>query len=127
MSINQKKYGGINMTKEKKLELINSDLEEFYVPYTRTDADIYKVYARSMEHAIQKFNFMMADGKSSLKPYRRVSLIEKSANTAYDKNEVLDVPKIFSRQIDFYDTWDREIIHPQSIKEVDQSRRNNEK
>ena len=115
------------MKKEKNLKLINSDLEEFYVPYTRTDADIYKVYARSMEHAIQKFNFMMADGKSSLQPCRRVSLIEKSANTAYDKNEVLDVPKIFSRQIDFYDAWDREIIHHHSIKEVDQSRGNNEK
>ena len=106
------------MKKEKKLELINSDLEVFYVPYTRTDADIYKVYARSMEHAIQKFNFMMADGKSSLKPCRRVSLIEKSANTAYDKNELLDVPKIFSRQIDYYDTWDREIIQHHSLKEV---------
>ena len=102
---------------EKKLELINSDLEVFYVPYTRTDADIYKVYARSMEHAIQKFNFMMADGKSSLQPCR-VSLIEKSANTAYNKNELLDVPKIFSRQIDYYDTWDREIIQHHSLKEV---------
>jgi len=103
---------------EKKLELINSDLEVFYVPYTRTDADIYKVYARSMEHAIQKFNFMMADGKSSLQPCRRVSLIEKIANTAYNKNELLDVPKIFSRQIDYYDTWDREIIQHHSLKEV---------
>jgi hypothetical protein len=106
------------MKKQKKLELINADLEVFYVPYTRTDADIYKVHARSMEHAIQKFNFMMADGKSSPKPCRRVSLIEKSANTAYDKNELLDVPKIFSRQIDYYDTWDREIIQHHSLKEV---------
>ena len=106
------------MKKEKKLELINSDLEEFYVPYTRTDADIYKVYARSMEHAIQKFNFMMADGKSSLQLCRRVSLIEKSANTAYDKNELLDVPKIFSRQIDYCDTWDREFVQHHNLKEV---------
>jgi len=106
------------MKREKKLELINTELEEFYVPYTRTDADIYKVYARSMEHAIQKFNFMMADGKSSLQPCRRVSLIEKSANTAYDKNELLDVIKIFNRQIDYYDTWDREITQQQSLKEV---------
>ena len=106
------------MTKEKKLELINTELEEFYVPYTRTDSDIYKVYAKSMEHAIQKFNFMMADSKLSPKPCRRVSLIEKSANTAYDKNEVLDVPKIFSRQIDYYDTWDREIIQHHSLEEV---------
>ena len=106
------------MKKQKKLELINADLEVFYVPYTRTDADIYKVHARSMEHAIQKFNFMMADGKASPKPCRRVSLIEKSANTAYDKNELLDVPKIFSRQIDYYDTWDREIIQHHSLKEV---------
>jgi len=103
---------------KKKLELINTDLEVFYVPYTRTDADIYKVHARSMEHAIQKFNFMMADGKSSLQPCRRVSLIEKSANTAYDKNELLDVIKIFNRQIDYYDTWDREITQQQSLKEV---------
>ena len=103
---------------KKKLELINTDLDVFYVPYTRTDADIYKVHARSMEHAIQKFNFMMADGKSSLKTCRRVSLIEKSANTAYDKNEVLDVIKIFNRQIDYYDTWDREITQQQSLKEV---------
>jgi len=103
---------------KEKLELIHSDLKVFYVPYTRTDADIYKVHARSMEHAIQKFNFMMADGKSSLQPCRRVSLIEKSANTAYDKNELLDVPKIFSRQIDYYDTWDREIIQHHSLKEV---------
>ena len=101
---------------KKKLELINTDLEVFYVPYQRTDADIYKVYARSIEHAIQKFNFMMADGKSSLQPCRRVSLIEKSANTAYDKNELLDVPKIFSRQIDYYDTWDREIVDHSKIK-----------
>ena len=106
------------MKNKEKLELIHSDLKVFYVPYTRTDADIYKVHARSMEHAIQKFNFMMADGKSSLQPCRRVSLIEKSANTAYDKNELLDVPKIFSRQIDYYDTWDREITHQQSLKEV---------
>ena len=104
------------MKKEKKLELINTELEEFYVPYTRTDADIYKVYARSMEHAIQKFNFIMADGKSSLQPCRRVSLMEKSAYTAYDKNELLDVPKIFSRQIDYYDTWDREIVDHSKIK-----------
>lgn len=103
---------------KKKLELINTDLKIFYVPYQRTDADIYKVYARSMEHAIQKFNFMMSDGKSLLQPCRRVSLIEKSANTAYDKNELLDVPKIFSRQIDYYDTWDREIIQHNSLKEV---------
>ena len=103
---------------KKKLELINTDLEVFYVPYTRTDADIYKVHARSMEHAIQKFNFMMADGKSSLQPCRRVSLIEKSANTAYDKNELLDAIKIFNRQIDYYDTWDREITQQQSLKEV---------
>ena len=103
---------------KEKLELIHSDLKVFYVPYTRTDADIYKVYARSMEHAIQKFNFMMADGKSSLQPCRRVSLIEKSANTAYDKNELLDVIKIFNRQIDYYDTWDREITQQQSLKEV---------
>ena len=103
---------------KKKLELINTDLEVFYVPYTRTDADIYKVHARSMEHAIQKFNFMMADGKSSLQPCRRVSLIEKSANTAYDKNELLDVIKIFNRQIDYYDTWDREIIQHHSLTEV---------
>ena len=106
------------MKKQKKLELINADLEVFYVPYTRTDADIYKVHARSMEHAIQKFNFMMADGKSSLKPCRRVSLIEKSANTAYNQNELLDVIKIFNRQIDYYDTWDREIIQHHSLKEV---------
>ena len=106
------------MKKDKKLELINTDLEVFYVPYTRTDADIYKVHARSIVHAIQKFNFMMADDKSSLHPCRRVSLIEKSANTAYNKNEVLDVVKIFSRQIDYYDTWDREIIQHQSLKEV---------
>ena len=106
------------MIKEKNLKLINSDLEEFYVPYTRTDADIYKVYARSMEHAIQKFNFMMADGKSSLKPCRRVSLIEKSANTAYNQDELLDVIKIFNRQIDYYDTWDREIIQHHSLEEV---------
>jgi hypothetical protein len=106
------------MKKQKKLELINADLEVFYVPYTRTDADIYKVHARSMEHAIQKFNFMMADGKSSPKPCRRVSLIEKSANTAYDKNELLDVIKIFNRQIDYYDTWDREIVQHHSLKEV---------
>ena len=106
------------MKKQKKLELINADLEVFYVPYTRTDADIYKVHARSMEHAIQKFNFMMADGKSSPKPCRRVSLIEKSANTAYNKNELLDVIKIFNRQIDYYDTWDREIIQHHSLKEV---------
>ena len=33
------------MKKQKKLELINADLEVFYVPYTRTDADIYKVHA----------------------------------------------------------------------------------
>ena len=104
------------MTKEKKLELINTDLDVFYVPYTRTDADIYKVHARSIEHAIQKFNFMMADDKSSLHPCRRVSLIEKSANTAYNKNEVLDVVKIFSRQIDFYDAWDREITEKPNIK-----------
>ena len=44
---------------KKKLELINTDLEVFYVPYQRTDADIYKVYARSMEHAIQKFIFVV--------------------------------------------------------------------
>ena len=106
------------MKKQKKLELINADLEVFYVPYTRTDADIYKVHARSMEHAIQKFNFMMADGKSSPKPCRRVSLIEKSANTAYNKNELLDVIKIFNRQIDYYDIWDREIIQHHSLKEV---------
>ena len=106
------------MKKQKKLELINADLEVFYVPYTRTDADIYKVHARSMEHAIQKFNFMMADGKSSPKPCRRVSLIEKSANTAYNKNELLDVIKIFNRQIDYYDTWDREIIDHSKIKLV---------
>jgi hypothetical protein len=106
------------MKKQKKLELINADLEVFYVPYTRTDADIYKVHARSMEHAIQKFNFMMADGKSSPKPCRRVSLIEKSANTAYNKNELLDVIKIFNRQIDYYDTWDREIVQHHSLKEV---------
>ena len=106
------------MKKEKKLELINTKLDEFYVPYQRTDADIYKVYARSMEHAIQKFNFMMADGKSSLQPCRRVSLIEKSANTAYDKNELLDVIKIFNRQIDYYDTCDREIIQQHSLEEV---------
>ena len=106
------------MKKQKKLELINADLEVFYVPYTRTDADIYKVYARSMEHAIQKFNFMMADGKSSLQPCRRVSLIEKSANTAYNQDELLDVIKIFNRQIDYYDTWDREIIQHHSLKEV---------
>lgn len=104
------------MKKQKKLELINADLEVFYVPYTRTDVDIYKVHARSMEHAIQKFNFMMADGKSSPKPCRRVSLIEKSANTAYNKNELLDVIKIFNRQIDYYDTWDREIIQHHSLK-----------
>lgn len=106
------------MKNKEKLEIISTELDEFYVPYTRTDADIYKVYARSMEHAIQKFNFIMADGKSSLQPCRRVSLIEKSANTAYDKNELLDVPKIFSRQIDYYDTWDREIIQHHSLKEV---------
>ena len=106
------------MKNKEKLELINTELDEFYVPYTRTDADIYKVYARSMEHAIQKFNFMMADGKSSLQPSRRVSLIEKSANTAYDKNELLDVPKIFSRQIDYYDTWDREFVQHHNLKEV---------
>ena len=106
------------MKKEKKLELINTELDEFYVPYTRTDADIYKVYARSIEHAIQKFNFMMADGKSSLKPCRRVSLIEKSANTAYNQNELLDVIKIFNRQIDYYDTCDREIIQQHSLEEV---------
>ena len=103
---------------KKKLELINTDLEVFYVPYQRTDADIYKVYARSIEHAIQKFNFMMADGKSSLQPCRRVSLIEKSANTAYNQDELLDVIKIFNRQIDYYDTWDREIIQHNSLKEV---------
>ena len=106
------------MKKQKKLELINADLEVFYVPYTRTDADIYKVHARSMEHAIQKFNFMMADGKASPKPCRRVSLIEKGANTAYNKNELLDVIKIFNRQIDYYDTWDREIVQHHSLKEV---------
>jgi hypothetical protein len=106
------------MKNKEKLEIISTELDEFYVPYTRTDADIYKVYARSMEHAIQKFNFMMADGKSSLHPCRRVSLIEKRANTAYDKNELLDVKKIFSRQIDFYDAWDREIIQHHSLKEV---------
>ena len=108
------------MKNKEKLEIISTELDEFYVPYTRTDADIYKVYARSMEHAIQKFNFMMADGKSSLQPCRRVSLIEKSANTAYDKNELLDVPKIFSRQIDYYDTWDREIIDHSKIKLVNE-------
>jgi hypothetical protein len=54
-------------------------------------------------------------------------LIEKSANTAYQKNEVLDVIKIFNRQIDYYDTWDREIIQHHSLKELDQSMGNNEK
>ena len=108
------------MKNKEKLEIISTELDEFYVPYTRTDADIYKVYARSMEHAIHKFNFMMADGKSSLQPCRRVSLIEKSANTAYGKNELLDVPKIFSRQIDYYDTWDREIIDHSKIKLVNE-------
>ena len=115
------------MKNKEKLELIDSDLKVFYVPYTRTDADIYKVHARSMEQAIQKFNFMMADGRASLQPCRRVSLIEKSANTAYQKNEVLDAIKIFNRQIDYYDTWDREMIQHHSLKELDQSRGNNEK
>ena len=30
----------------------------------------------------------------------------------------VDVPKIFSRQIDYYDTWDREIIDHSKIKLV---------
>ena len=108
------------MTKKKKLELMNTDLEVFYVPYTLNGTDIYKVHAKSIEHAIQKFNFMMTDGQFSLKPCRRVSLIEKQANTAYKNSEYLDAVKIFSRKIDFYDVWDREIIEHPNIKLANQ-------
>jgi hypothetical protein len=106
------------MKKEKNLELINTNLEVFYVPYQRTDADIYKMHANSIEHAIQKFNFMMTDGQSSLRPCRKFSLIENNANTAYKNNENLDFVKIFSRTIDFYDAWDREIIAHPNLKPV---------
>ena len=108
------------MKNKEKLELINTDLEVFYVPYTLTGTDIYKVHAKSIEHAIQKFNFMMTDGQFSLKPCRKVSLIEKQANTAYKNSEYLDVVKIFSRKIDFYDVWDREIIEHPNIKLANQ-------
>ena len=106
------------MTNKKKLGLIKTDLKVFYVPYTRTDADLFEVRAKSIEHAIQKFNFIMSKGRSPLNPCRRVSLIEKQANIAYKKGYEPDAVGIFNRIIDFYNIYDREIIYPPHLKEV---------
>ena len=47
------------MEKEKKFELINNDLEVFYIPCNRIDTDLYEIRAISKQHAIQKFNYIL--------------------------------------------------------------------
>lgn len=106
------------MQKEKKLRLINNDLKIFYVPYTRIDVDFYEIRAKSKEHALQKFNYILADRKALLNPCRRVSLIEQQSNIAYERAEVPDSLGIFNRPIDFYDIHDREIILPPNLKQI---------
>ena len=104
------------MEKEKKFELINNDLEVFYIPCNRIDADLYEIRAISKQHAIQKFNYILAEGKPHLNPCRRVSLIERQSNIAYKTGEVPNALEIFNRAIDFYDIYDREIISPPNLK-----------
>lgn len=104
------------MEKEKKLKLINNDLEVFYIPCNRIDANLYEIRAISKQHAIQKFNYILSEGKPLLNPCRRVSMIERQSNIAYKTSEVPNYLEIFNRAIDFYDIHDREIISPPNLK-----------